>query len=854
MNECETTTHALLDFETVAKNHLSSVGGKAYALAQLSTAGFPVPKGCILQDPDLSADEWSELLHWWRALGNPPLAVRSSAVGEDSIETSFAGQLQSFLNVTDQDALASAIRNCFASINSASVKSYQTRMGREAKSMNVLVQQMISAAFSGVFFSIDPRGLDLGWYAEYVVGLGESLVSGQVTPFAIGEFSAEEAMRKAHPQFTREFVNKLAHYGRQTEKHFGVPIDMEWAIDEKGKFWVLQARPVTTKGTSMLTTLKTEWLRLQTSCGRPCNWDAHPFAEWPSSPAILTLEIWQNAFAAQGAFATTMRELGYEGLKLQTGETGKSLMDVVLGRPYLNLERLQESYFHNIPFEIQFAPHAQLIFKWSKVTAMGILRTPYSLYRMARVAWNFQTQRQTWLESATAELSRVENEFVPLTADQLSSQDLDSLSELLEAKVNAFANAELHFPFLITAIADMVTANLTKFLEADLGREAADSMLQKWMSEGLDTVSLQMNHEFERALSNPKSREEFLERFGFRGPGELDLAQPRWQEVAAFTFDGAQKNVQQNFQKNTQKNNQKNNQKSELNDSSTDEESFSQIQKRDLKKIGKFRRLAAKQEWALLVKLMQLREAWKMQTMRQYAEIRKIAVCISSRVERLLDLPIAKASSSQAQQSMTGAVANDWLFWLNLEEILTCAEHARRGELRICKDLVSVSQQRKAESEIFHKIHLPSLLNIEKLEALILEKTLGRDGESRGAADSVASAAEGTGAHEYLQGQTLSLGTTQGQAVVVTDFSRALQESWPEDAILVAIATDPGCTPLFQRVRAVVVERGGALSHSAIVAREMGMPAVGEIMNCTEKIKTGDRILVDGDQGRVYFV
>jgi phosphoenolpyruvate synthase/pyruvate phosphate dikinase len=110
-----------------------------------------------------------------------------------------------------------------------------------------------------------------------------------------------------------------------------------------------------------------------------------------------------------------------------------------------------------------------------------------------------------------------------------------------------------------------------------------------------------------------------------------------------------------------------------------------------------------------------------------------------------------------------------------------------------------------------------------------------------------------SGASRLLHGQSLSPGLVCGEVRVVRHPEDISTADWPDDTILVAEATDPGWTALFLRVKGLVIERGGALSHCAIVAREMRLPAVSGILNCCEQLKDGQKIWVDGNRGHVQL-
>jgi phosphohistidine swiveling domain-containing protein len=102
-----------------------------------------------------------------------------------------------------------------------------------------------------------------------------------------------------------------------------------------------------------------------------------------------------------------------------------------------------------------------------------------------------------------------------------------------------------------------------------------------------------------------------------------------------------------------------------------------------------------------------------------------------------------------------------------------------------------------------------------------------------------------------FEGEALSSGIVKGKAMIVKEISKVDLAAVDEDTILVAEATDPGWTPLFTKVKGIVVEKGGVLSHCAIVAREMKVPAVSGIDQCHNRFKDGDVLWVDGENGRV---
>jgi len=170
------------------------VGGKAVNLASLLRGGFPVPQGFVITtaayhrrrangeaDPELAV----AIVDAWRALGSAAVAVRSSATAEDQADASMAGQYQTILNVSDEKSLLDAVRACWGSIDSPRTRTYLAEHGIDpaAVAMAVIVQRLVPAEVSGVMFTADPHtGSRRQMLIEATWGLGEALVSGLVQP------------------------------------------------------------------------------------------------------------------------------------------------------------------------------------------------------------------------------------------------------------------------------------------------------------------------------------------------------------------------------------------------------------------------------------------------------------------------------------------------------------------------------------------------------------------------------------------------------------------------------------------------------------------------------------------------
>jgi pyruvate,water dikinase len=211
----------------------------------------------------------------------PPVAVRSSALGEDSAEATFAGQQETYLWVRGVDHVCDALRDCWVSLYSPTAISYRARLGDAAESpaMGVAVQLMVDAEVSGVMFTCNPVSGDPSMVAVNAAwGLGLAVVGGEVTPddYLVSKVTREVVRETVNPKqveyvpdpggrgavrrdvpaerrdaacLREEGLAALVELGRRVERYFGSHQDIEWAIARTGELpdslFVVQSRPVT---------------------------------------------------------------------------------------------------------------------------------------------------------------------------------------------------------------------------------------------------------------------------------------------------------------------------------------------------------------------------------------------------------------------------------------------------------------------------------------------------------------------------------------------------------------------------------------------------------------------------------
>ncbi|HIK16849.1 MAG TPA: glycerol-3-phosphate acyltransferase [Leptolyngbyaceae cyanobacterium M33_DOE_097] len=237
----------------------AKVGQKAARLSELRQLGYPVPEGWVL----LPGDDPTPLIEQLEPSPAHPFVVRSSALDEDAEGGSAAGIYDSFLDLTNRDALRSAINRCFESYDNPRAIAYRRDRQLREQAMAVLIQPQIRSVFSGVAFSRDPitrQGEAV--LVEALPGSASRVVSGQVTPeryrlwIREGSVTATSdwrlpadlklPMEGSEGDVPAALIQQVAYLARQIEQQYrGVPQDIEWSYDGQ-QLWLLQARPITT--------------------------------------------------------------------------------------------------------------------------------------------------------------------------------------------------------------------------------------------------------------------------------------------------------------------------------------------------------------------------------------------------------------------------------------------------------------------------------------------------------------------------------------------------------------------------------------------------------------------------------
>src|SRR5262245_18751944 len=373
----------------ITPDDANRVGGKALSLGLLARAGLPVPPGfCVtiathrrLRTQSLHDDPAlvEQIGTAYRQLGAGPVAVRSSATAEDGSVASFAGQQETILCVTGEAAVCDAVARCWASLDSERAVAYRRKqgIGDEGLAMAVVVQRLVPSEVSGVLFTRDPMDrTGRSMLVEASWGLGESIVSGRVTPDRFHLDRQTGAVLDRHvstktgqvtpqgqqpvplekqnqPSLSDAQLAELAELGRRVEVFYGDARDVEWAWAE-GRFWLLQARPITAGGAAEHEQVKQEEVAALKARAKPEGtvWARFNLAEVLPEPTPMTWAIVRRFMSGRGGFGLLYQDLGYEP---DPALADDAAYDLVCGRPYCNLSREPLFYARGQPLEHDFA-------------------------------------------------------------------------------------------------------------------------------------------------------------------------------------------------------------------------------------------------------------------------------------------------------------------------------------------------------------------------------------------------------------------------------------------------------------------------------------------------------------------
>ncbi len=847
---------------------VEDLGGKACGLAQLIAADLPVPRAFVvstrafasvvapavqglttaeaiagrirkLEIPERVRHEVAEGLAW---LGEGPYAVRSSATAEDGKASSYAGQQASFLGSRDLEDVVRRIRDVWASVFADASLVYHAQVSLEAlpPAMAVIVQRAVPARAAGVCFTANPVS---GASDEVIVsaapGMGESVVGGGPTDtWYLGRHDGKVRRREVAEKIerlvmdggqtrseplapedrTRESLapadlNRVYALAVQAETVFAAPQDVEWVLGEEGGLWLVQSRPIT---------------------GAPRQADGRRVSVWTNAnvgealPGVGTPMTWSiiRSFSRKGF------EAAFGALGLDVPEE-YALVGSFYGRVYLNLTQFA-SVITQIPLmqpetllELAGGPKMeQLEGGYDTHSARGfLLRLPLTVPRIVAAQLGLPLLGRQWARHVRA---RRDTFFArELTRDSSADlvRELDRLDSLFHrtgrvmiACSSNFLSSYVLTKHLLRRWGGEDAARRERELFSGLsGMKSAQPGLELLRMAGqarhhtalvrmiLDRDPGEIARDFSLldAVDGGKTLrrqlEAFLHEYGHRAPREAEIATPRWREDPRFLIEVLRTYLEAPYLPSPE----------ELAQEGKAErlETTHSIRRHFRPGLG----LVFRQALGLSQSNARLRE-----------ELRACVVDTLDMYRRFF-LDVGRR---MVARDVLGSP--DDVFFLTYDEVRAWLESGSGEALGLRVAL------RRAAYDHFRA--LPDPPDDFMLVDGVIVTTDPEPIEGRTA----------------LTGLPGSPGRITGPARVIFDPNDADARLHPGE-VLVAPLTDVGWTPLFLAASAVVMDKGGPLSHSCVVAREYGIPAAVNVRGATARIRTGDIITVDGDRGVVYL-
>lgn len=872
------------DFADVGHGDVDVAGGKGVGLGGLTQAGLPVPPGFVLNTaayadfvaanhleagirelaalPPLAApQDYEDASKRIRALftggtmpaviaaelgdaygrlgnGDSAVAVRSSATAEDLASASFAGQQETYLNVRGTDALAEAVTDCWASLWTARAMAYRARegVGPDAVRLAVVVQQMVDAEAAGVMFTANPAN---GRRDQIVIsaawGLGESVVSGTVTTddvvveaatgSVLSRRTADKevmtvyadhgtreqpvpAARRRQPVLDNQSAAALAGYGSRIAHHFGVPQDIEWAR-AAGEFFILQSRPITalpepTADTPAVWTVPyPKGMYFRASIVEQLPDPLSPlFADLidgsvaRSLRALMAEAVGKNVIRDDDVGLPTINGYAYyyyrtSGMWRMMGKSLTAVRALVRGKAHMGVAGWRE--FSHPRYE-------QAIKDWSASPVEEL--SGQELFEGVQALLDAGTVYYTAVQSiipiaATSEISfrAYYDRFVRRDGDPPAQTFLLGYdSEPIRAEKSLFDLAAWarEVPGLAPAILNETTAGLVDAQRSGIAPAGVDQALwQQW---------------------HPRFRDH-LDRFG-HAVYNLDFVSPLPADDPSTLLETVKFYL-----------------RGQGND--PHERQRLSAERRENQTNQAISRLGPKRKAAFLRLLRWAQNA---------APVREDALADVGLAWPLLRRMLLELGRRLVDSAVIAEPAD--VFWLRRHELKSAVEFglAAPGALTtvaitgadrpVRADAV---EERKMLWRGQAKAAAPQLLP----ESRWMEGAFGKMMPA-GSQDQLGDIIKGVGA---------SSGRVTAPARVLKgpqDFGLMV----PGD-VLVARITTPAWTSLFAMASAVVTDVGGPLSHSSIVAREYGIPAVLGTGVATQRLTSGQRIRVDGDAGTV---
>ncbi|HEV7645478.1 MAG TPA: phosphoenolpyruvate synthase [Pyrinomonadaceae bacterium] len=759
-------------------------------------------------------------------------AVRSSATAEDLPTASFAGQQDTYLNIIGKDSILASISKCWASLFTERAVIYRLQNGFDHRKVNlaVVVQKMVFPQAAGILFTADPvngnrkvSSIDAGF------GLGEAMVSGLVNPdiykvrdgriidkkistkklaiyAAIDGNTKEQEIepeRQNTQALTDEQILELERIGRKIEEHFaeynGGPQDIEWCLVDNA-FYIVQSRPITTlfpipeaNDQENHVYISVGHQQMMTDAMKP-----------------LGLSLWRmGPFHKAGGrlFVDVAKQLaspaGRENLLGAMGQLDPLLKDALM----TIIER--GDFISSLPGDEKpsFLAGIDKEKVWSDLEKFE----------------NDPTMISDIINGLQAELETLKQNIERRSGTDVFDLILEDLGELKKsmgdsrnlglilAAVNAAAwiNENIKEWLGEKGAADMLSLSAPNNITSEMGLdlldvadvarpypEAAGYLQQHADDENLldKLIKLDGGQEVKDAIGA------YLEKYGMRCAGEIDITRSRWSEKPAALIPLIVGNIKI-FEPGERK------RKVEQGLQAAERKERELLERLEHLPGGPEKAEETKRVIALMRSVIGYREYPKYAIINRYFVYKQ---ALMREAERLVSAGVVREKED--------------VFYLTFEEF--------REAVRTNKADWELIRERKEEHKLFEKLTPPRVITSE-----------GEIGAGRYKRDHLPAGS--------IVGLAVSSGVIEGRARVILKMEDA---DLDDGDILVTAFTDPSWTPLFVSIKGLVTEVGGLMTHGAVIAREYGLPAVVGVENATKLIKDGQRIRVNGTDGYVEIL
>ncbi|MEU0878348.1 rifamycin-inactivating phosphotransferase [Lentzea sp. NPDC005914] len=811
----------VLDLHDTDQTQIATAGGKGANLGELTRVdGISVPAGSVVTteafshvvqdafDEQLTPAEMRKIIEGiaipddlaaeiTSALGEGLYAVRSSATAEDLPGASFAGQQDSYLNVKAADVLRH-VSLCWASLFTDRAVAYRLRNGfdRLKVTMAVVVQEMVAPHAAGVLFTADPLTSNRKiTRVEAVPGLGEAFVSGLVNADSYQVRDGEIIDRTVTAEvMTDAQVLELAELGRRIEEHFGRPQDIEWCLADDG-FQIVQSRPITT----LFPVPEVD------------DGDNHVYVSvghqqmMTDAMTPLGLSVWQ---------LTTMRPMAEAGGRLfvdvtpilaapvsRAGFLEVSGKSDPLVRDALETVLARDGFVPLLPADSPGLPIpgvAPSTIDTDPAIVTGLIsRSEESIAAVKlAVAEKSGPELLDFILEDFQELRRI-------LFDPLSHQAI-----MAGMQTTWWLNDHLQEWLGEKNAADVLTQSVPHNVTSEMGLallDVADALrphpeVVAFLQEAEDDTFLDRLPEVAGGGQARDAIVAYLDRYGMRCVGEIDITRPRWSEHPGTLLPMLLTNIR-NFEPGA-----------------------------GARRFEQGRQEAAAKEQEVLERLRALPDG------EQKAEETK----------RMIDR--VRTYTGYREYPKYGMVSR---YFVYKQALLREAERLVRAGVLGEKEDIYFLRFQELQEVVRTQVADPDLIARRKdafrsYQALTPPRVLTSDGETISGSyrrDDLPAGA--------IVGLPVSAGTIEGRARVVLDVADADLE--PGD-ILVTAFTDPSWSPLFVAIAGLVTEVGGVMTHGAVIAREYGLPAVVGVENATRLIQDGQRIRVHGTDGYIEII